>query len=201
MTVTSPAASGIAVADDHVPDDVRPRVVAVAVTHRRPVGVERLLLGRPLGVGDELERLVLDAHLLGGAARLLRVLGGDERDRLAVVAHAVDREHRLVGELEPVALRARDVLVREHRVDAGHRQRLRDVDLDDPRMRVRAPHRVAPEHPGRPEVAGVGELALRLRRPVGARDDSRRSARPGAVAQSWSCRAPAASLTASKILA
>ena len=94
-------------ADDHVPDDVRARVVAVAVAHRRPVGVERLLLGRALGVDDELERLVLDADLLGRAARLLRVLGGDERDRLAEVADAVDREHGLVGELEAVGLRAR----------------------------------------------------------------------------------------------
>ena len=31
------------------------------------------------------------------------MLGRDERDRLAVVEDAVDREHRLVGELEPVA--------------------------------------------------------------------------------------------------
>ena len=37
--------------------------------------------------------------------RLLRVLGSDDDDRLADVAHAVDREHRLVGELEPVDLR------------------------------------------------------------------------------------------------
>ena len=44
---------------------------------------------------------------LGGAARLLGMLGGDERDRLAEVEDAVDREHRLVGELEPVALLAR----------------------------------------------------------------------------------------------
>ena len=50
-----------------MPNDVRSRVVAVAVTHRRPVGVERLLFGRALGVDDELERLVLDLHELGGA--------------------------------------------------------------------------------------------------------------------------------------
>ena len=72
--------------------------------HRRPVGVERLLLGRPLGVDDGLERLVLDDDRLGRAPRLLGMLGGDERDRLAVVADAVDREHRLVAELEPVGL-------------------------------------------------------------------------------------------------
>ena len=66
--------------------------------------MERLLLGRALGIDDGLERLVLDDDRLGRAARLLGMLGGDERDRLAVVADAVDREHRLVGELEPVGL-------------------------------------------------------------------------------------------------
>ena len=109
-------------------DDVRARIVAVAVAHRRPLRVERLLLGRALRVDDRLERLVLDADPLGGAARLLGMLGGDERDRLAEVAHAVDREHGLVGELEPVALLARHVVVREHGVHAGHRDRLGDVD-------------------------------------------------------------------------
>ena len=161
---------GVAVADDHVPDDVRAGIVAVAVPHRRAVGVERLLLGRPLGIDDELERLVLDPDLLGGPAGLLRVLGGDERDRLAEVADAVDREHRLVGELEAVELRAGDVVVGENRVDARHRQRLGDVDRDDARVRVRAAQGVAPEHPRRPEVARVGELPRRLRGAVRARD-------------------------------
>ena len=41
----------VAVPDHHVPDDVRPRIVAVAVAHRRPVRVERLQLGRALHVG------------------------------------------------------------------------------------------------------------------------------------------------------
>ena len=56
------------------------------------------------------------------------MLGGDERDGLAEVEDAVDREHGLVGELEPVALLARHVVVREHGVDAGERDRLGDVD-------------------------------------------------------------------------
>ena len=97
----------VAVPDHDRADDVRARVVAVAVARRRPVGMERLLLGRALGVDDELERLVLDDDRLGRAARLLGMLGRDERDRLAEVADAVDREHRLVGELEPVGLARR----------------------------------------------------------------------------------------------
>ena len=148
------------------------------------------------------ERLVVDADPLGRAPRLLGMLGGDERDRLAEVANAVDRQHRLVGELEAVVLLAGDVRVREHRVDAGHRHRLGDVDRDDARVRVRAPHRVAPEHPGRDQVARVGELALHLRHAVGARTDCRRSGRPGARAESRSCVIAArGQRTASKIFA
>ena len=109
---------GVAVADDDVADDVRARVVEVAVALRPALGVDRLHLGGALGIDDRVERLVLDLDLGGRAPRLLGVLGGDDRDRLAEVAHAVEREHRLVGELEAVALLAGDVLVREHRVDA-----------------------------------------------------------------------------------
>ena len=47
------------------------------------------------------------------------MLGGDDRDRLAEVEDAVDREHRLIGELEPVGLLPGHVLVREHRVHAA----------------------------------------------------------------------------------
>ena len=161
---------GIAVTDQDRADDVRARVVAVVVgLVRRPVGMELLLLEGALHVDDRLERLVRDADPLGRAPGLFRVLGGHERDGLAVVADAVDREHRLVGVLEPVDLRARDVGVREDGVDAGHRDRLGDVDLADERVRVRAPHGVSPEHPRRLEVARVRELAGRLRDPVGAR--------------------------------
>ena len=81
--------------------------------------VDRLLLHRTLGVDDGLERLVLDRDPLRSAPRLLGVLGRDERDGLAEVAHLLEREHRLVGELEAVALLPRNVVVREHGVHAG----------------------------------------------------------------------------------
>ena len=132
--------------------------------------MERLLLGRALGIAHRLERLVVDADSLGGAPRLLRVVGGDDRHRLAVVADAVDREHGLVGELEAVRLLAGDVGVREDGVHARHRERLGEVDARDCRVRVRAAERVAPEHPRRIEVARVEELAFHLRDAVGALD-------------------------------
>ena len=153
---------GVAVPDHDVADDVGPRIVPVAVAHRRPVRVERLLLERALHVHHGLERLVLDDDRLERLPRLLRVLGGDDRHRLADVAHAVDREHGLVGELEAVELRPRDVRVREDGVHAGHAQGGGQVDRDDPCVRVRAPERVAPQHPGCREVARVLESAVDL---------------------------------------
>ncbi len=164
---------GVAVPDQDRAEDVRARVLAVAVAHRRPVGVERLLLGRMLGVDDRLERLVGDDDRLGRPTRLLGMLGGHDGHRLAVVADAIDREHGLVGELEAVGLAARNVLVREHRVDAGHRDGLRDVDLEDARMGMRAAQGVAPQHPRGVEVARVGELPEHLRRRVGSRGRTR----------------------------
>ena len=152
-----------------MPDDVRPRVVAVAVAVRRAVGVQLGPLGRALHVGDRLERLVLDAIALGRAARLLGVLGGDERDRLAEVADAVDREHGLVAELEPVALLAGDVVVREHGVDAGHRRAPREMSIERMRACACGLRTVWPQSIPGAQVARERELALDLRGAVGAR--------------------------------
>ena len=163
------------------------------MTVRPALVVDRLLLHRAFHVDDGLERLVVDLDPFGCSPRLLGMLGGDERDGLAEVAHLVEREHRLVGELEAVALLARDVLVREHRVHAGRRQRLAQVELDDARVRVRAAQRVAPEHPCGDEVARVRELTRRLRDPVDALDAFADAGRAEGPAHS------AASRTASKI--
>ena len=56
---------------------------------------------RRLHVGDDRQRLVVDADELGGMVRLLERLRGDDRDRLALVPDDVRSEHRLVGVLEP----------------------------------------------------------------------------------------------------
>ena len=191
---------GIAVADDDVSHDVRALVLAITVGHRRPVGMERLLLGRALHVDDRLEQLVLDLDGRRRPARLFRLLGRDERDGLAVVAHAVAREDGLVGELEPVRLRPRNIGVGEHGVHAWQADGLRDVERDDPRVRVRAADGLAPEHPGRLEVARVGELARHLGDAVVALG---RLADPAEAELLGRARRAhcAASLTASKIFA
>ena len=94
--------------------------VAVQVGSRVP---ER----RP-SVGHRLEHVVVDHDLLRRLPRHLGVVGRDEGDRLALVADHVDRQHRLVGDLEPVGLVARHVLVRQDGEHARRGQRLTDVD-------------------------------------------------------------------------
>ena len=192
---------GVAVADHHVPHDVRPVVLAVAVTTRRLLGMEVGQLRRALHVGDRIERLVLDDDPLGGAACLLRMLGRHQRHRFAVVEDAVDREHRLIRELEPVRLLPGHVVVRQHRVHAGHRHGLRDVDRDDARVRVRAAQRVPPEHARGDQVARIRELALHLRWRIDARDEVADLAHLQRACRGLRHDAPAASRTASKILA
>jgi hypothetical protein len=105
------------------------------VTHRGPVGMQRPLFECALRIDYRLERFVLDPDPFGGTARLLRMLCGDERNRLPEVAHPLVGEHGLVGELEPVALGAWDVVMRQDGMHAGHPDRLGDVDRDDARVR------------------------------------------------------------------
>ena len=162
---------GVAVTDHDVAHDVRSIVLAVAVAARRLLGMQVGELGGALHVGDGLEQLVLDDDALRRATRLLRMLGGDECDRLAVIEDAVDREHGLVGELEPVRLQTGHVVVRQHGVHAGHRHRLGDVDRPDARVRVRAPQRVTPEHPGNDQIARIRERARDLRRRIDTRHE------------------------------
>ena len=177
--------------------DVRARVVAISVAHRGTPWMQGLLLGGALGVDDRFERLVLHADLLRRTTRLFGMLGGDERDRLPEVADAVDREHRLVAELEAVQLLARDILVGEHRMHAGHRQGARDVDPVDTRVRVRAADGLSPQHSRRVEVARVRELARDFRN--GIRSPRDLADPPEDDLPRGSAHRDAASLTASKI--
>ena len=146
---------GLAAAQPQVPDEVARPV------HRRGVGVHR-----PAGVGDGGQHLVVDLDPLGRPAGGLRVVGGDERDRLALVADELRGQHRLVGVLQAEGVVPGDVVGGEHRPDARHGQRVGDVDAADAGVRVRAAQRDAPAHLVVPQVAGVGELAGDLERPV-----------------------------------
>ena len=148
---------GVAVDDPHVAQDV-PRQVELRCVRGH----------RPLRIGQRLQHVVVDLDRVDRAAGRLRVVGGDDRDRLALVANVLPGEHRLVGALHPVQLATGDVLVGEHRAHARDRQRARDVERPDVRARVRAAQRRAPQHPVHPHVRGVLELALDLRDAVGS---------------------------------
>ena len=90
------------------------------------------------------QRLVLDldqvARVLGDVA----VLGDHGRDRLAVVAHLLDRDHVLDDRAGAEGGQRRRVLGHVGAGDdadhARQRLRLRGVDGDDARVRVRAAH-------------------------------------------------------------
>ena len=62
------------------------------------------------------------------------MVGGDQRDRLALVAHDVDGQHRLVEVLEADRVEARHVVGGQDGVDARRREGRADVD----RRRIRA---------------------------------------------------------------
>jgi hypothetical protein len=134
-------------------------------------GVVHLVPGRVpqrgARVGDRLQHVVVDVDAGGGQPGGLRVVGGDQRHRFALVADDVEGQHRLVGQLEPVDLLARHVVGGEHGGDAGGGQRRAGVDRADPGVGVRAAQGDPPEHVLHPEVAAVGELATDLQDAVG----------------------------------
>ena len=71
------------------------------------------------------------------------MVGGDDRERLALEPDLAAGEHRLVGDLEAVALAAGHVVVGEHRVDAGQR-RAAAVSIAPIRARGTVARSVAP---------------------------------------------------------
>ena len=153
--------------------------------------MERLLLGRALGVDDGLERLVLDpdrARPRAAPARGAR----RRRARPARRSSGRGRSRAPAGR----GTRARSVFAPgtsscvSTAWTPGIASASRDVDLDDPRVRVRAAQRVAPEHPGGVEVARVGELARHLRDGVDARRRSRRRGRARSLRDAVCSSAP-----------
>jgi len=110
------------------------QVRPLAVDLRRPLG-HRLVRRAEGG-----QRLVLDPHCGDRRQRLLAGLGGDDRDRIADVAHAVLAEHRPVGDHVVVAVGALDVFRRHDARDTGHSLRRLRVDALDEGVRMRAVH-------------------------------------------------------------
>ena len=140
------------------------------VAHQVPPGVDEAVIAAEggLGVDDRRQLLVLHDDLVERTTGDLRVVGGDDRDGLALVPHLVEGEHRLIGHLHAVGLLAWDVVVGEHGGDAGHGQRAGGVEADDASPRVRAAQRGAPQGPAQVQIGRVGEVAGDLERAVGS---------------------------------
>ncbi len=187
---------------------IPPAELQMAHEVARPVHGRRVVVHGPAGVGDGGQDLVVDPDARRRPARGLRVVSSDQRDRLPLVPHEFRGQHRLVGVLETEGVVAGDVVGGEHGGHPRHGERVGDVDAPDPRVRVRAAQGHAPHHVVVPQVAGVGELAGDLERPVGAQRTVADPARGGrgrgrgagtrVGAHACACRC-AASRTASRI--
>ena len=138
-------------------DDVGLREAALEVAARALAPVEHLAArGRLLRVDDHLELLELDVDRPHRRARLRERVGADGGDGDTLVA-------ALVHEL-------RDVARADRRVDAGQRERGREVDPGDVRVRVRRAEHRRVQHPREVEVGGVDGLAAGAFEPVDALD-------------------------------
>ena len=129
----------------------------LVVADQRRVGVQRLA-----GVDNRGQRLVLDLDQLERVVRGVLVGRDHERDLLALEADLVAREHglRVVGDgRHPSKPERLEVLGSDDRGDVGRGERLRGVDRDDPRVRVRAAQHGAVDHSRQPDVIEVGALA------------------------------------------
>ena len=96
----------VTVADAHVAHEVAAGMHGTAVAGEGELGVD-----------DGLQLLVHHDDLVERATGDLGMVGGDDGDGLALVAHLVEGEHGLIGDLHAVRLLAGNVLVGEH---CGH---------------------------------------------------------------------------------
>ena len=134
--------------------------------------LRRVRLERLFRIEHERQHLVVDRDQPQRFFGDVAIDGRDRRDRLADEAHrVVERVAPLLGDLLDlvvVLLAAGDrpgapddlaVLVRDDRLHAGQRARLRRVDATDARVRMRAAQHARVEHARQLDVAGVGRLA------------------------------------------
>ena len=159
----------------------RPRVMGhhVAVGSHRPgtptqprivgwrtvVYQRRARLHRLYGVEDRGQRFVFHLDKIERLFRRVCVAGGYRGDLLPHVPHFVHRQGRHILQ-HPAQQHPRHVLAGDYRVDSGHCLRPRDVDVDDPGMRVGASQHLADGHAGQYYVGGVQVMAGYLVRPV-----------------------------------
>ena len=161
-------------ADDRV--GVRKGVIGVAPADRkagheirREVDVDRSCAGiqGSTDVCHGGERLVVDPHRIGRVGRRIAVSGDHDGDGLTGVADLVGRQSRRragfgeqgVGMADRHRSIETEIHGREHSDDAFDCVDLGDIDRDDARMCLRAPHECGVQHAVHPDVVHVPTLA------------------------------------------
>lgn len=112
-------------------------------------------------VGGWNERLVGDLDGRCRSPREFRVIGGNDGDRFADIAHIVVCEHRLIA-IDGAEAIVRHVPGAEYGVDTRHRLCPLEVDCQQARIRIRRAQRRAPQHTILVEIGGIFELAADL---------------------------------------
>ncbi len=140
------------------PDHRAREQVLVARIHLRGTRGQRVV-----GRQHRRQRLVGDLDQRRRGARGHLAVGRHRGEHVADVAHlfALGHERRPVGVEDAVPALAGHVLRGRHRHHAGLRERLRDVDADHPRARVRRQVQGAEQHAGGTQVVHVGPRAQR----------------------------------------
>ena len=134
--------------------------------------LRRVRLERRFRIEHEGERLVVDVDQLQRVLGRVSIDGCDRRHRIADEPYGVvEGVTAVLGDLLDfvvVLLPAGNpagaphdlaVLVRDDGFDAGQRARLRRVDADDPRVRMRTAQHACVQHSRQPDVAGVLRFA------------------------------------------
>ena len=121
-------------------------------------------LQRLLDVEHRRQRLVIDPHFRDRLIGLARAVGDDGDDRLALVAHLVDRERRLVvlAEIDQAEQRVeidRHVGAADDAADAGRAFRFRRVDAAQAGMGMRAAQYFEMQHALQLVVVEIGRGA------------------------------------------
>ncbi len=146
----------------------RGRVRPLAAGHRRAPCISGRAGVRPAGaqalqwINDERHRFEIDVDPLHGFGGRYFVDGSHREDRLAGV-------ERFVGQRFLRAAEVRQIVRRQDRLHAGHRERSARVDTANACVRHRADEELAEQHAIRAKVLRVARAARDLRHEIGRR--------------------------------
>ncbi len=145
--------AGLDVAEIHV--ELPADVAGPIVVHERCCVGDCLVDAEDAG-----ERLVIDPDALAGFLGGGLVDGADGDDCFADEAHLLHGQRRLLARLgHPAPGEAAEVAPGQHTPDAFHRERRSGVDVQDPRMRMRAAQELDPQHAGERKIGRIARIA------------------------------------------